>query len=135
MSRKILVNLPVRELKKSMDFFRKLGFTFNAQFTDETAACMVISEDIYVMLLTESKFKTFTPKPVADATKNTEVLVCLSATSRDEVNDLVRKAVAAGGATYEEPQDHRFMYGHGFQDLDGHIWELAFMEPSVIKPA
>jgi uncharacterized protein len=135
MPRKIFVNLPVRELKKSMDFFRKLGFTFNAQFTDETAACMVISEDIYVMLLTESKFKTFTPKPIADATKNTEVLVCLSATSRDEVNDLVRKAIAAGGATYKEPQDHRFMYGHGFQDLDGHIWELAFMEPSAIKPA
>jgi uncharacterized protein len=135
MRRKIFVNLPVRELKKSMDFFRKLGFTFNAQFTDETAACMVISEDIYVMLLTETKFKTFTPKPIADATKNTEVLVCLSATSRDEVNDLIRKAIAAGGATYKEPQDHGFMYGHGFQDLDGHIWELAFMEPSAIKPA
>ena len=135
MPKKIFVNLPVRDLKKSMDFFRALGFTFNAQFTDETAACMVISEDIYVMLLTENKFKTFTPKPSADATKNTEVLVCLSTTSRAEVNNLVRKAVAAGGSTYKEPQDYGFMYGHGFQDLDGHIWELAFMEPSAIKPA
>ena len=135
MPRKLFVNLPVRDLKKSMHFFRDLGFAFNAQFTDETAACMVISEDIYVMLLTENKFKTFTPKPIADATRNTEVLVCLSATSRDEVNHLVRKAVAAGGSTYKEPQDHGFMYGHGFQDLDGHIWELAFMEPSAIKPA
>ena len=135
MSKKIFVNLPVRDLKKSMDFFRTLGFTFNPQFTDQTAACMVISEDIYVMLLTENKFKTFTPKPIADATRNTEVLVCLSATSRDEVNALVRKAVAAGGSTYKEPQDHGFMYGHGFQDLDGHICELAFMEPSAIKPA
>jgi uncharacterized protein len=135
MPKKIFVNLSVRDLKNSMDFFRKLGFTFNPQFTDETAACMVISEDIYIMLLTEHKFKTFTPKPIADATKNTEVLVCLSATSRTEVNDLVRRAVAAGGSTYKEPQDYGFMYGHGFQDLDGHIWELAFMEPSAIKPA
>ena len=135
MAKKIFVNLPVRDLKKSMDFFGKLGFTFNPQFTDETAACMIVSEDIYVMLLTENKFKSFTPKPVCDATKNTEVLVCLSAASRNEVNELVRKAVAAGAKTYKEPEDHGFMYGHGFQDLDGHIWELAFMEPSAIKTA
>jgi len=135
MPKKIFVNLPVRDLKKSMDFFGKLGFTFNAQFTDETAACMIISEDIYVMLLTENKFKSFTPQPVCDATKSTEVLVCLSAASRNEVNELVRKAVAAGANTYKQPEDHGFMYGHGFQDLDGHIWELAFMEPSAVKPA
>ena len=135
MAQKIFVNLPVRDLKKSMDFFGKLGFTFNAQFTDETAACMVIGEDIYVMLLSEKKFKTFTPKQIYDATKSTEVLVCLSSASRNEVKEMVRKAVAAGGTTYKEPQDHGFMYGHGFQDLDGHIWELAFMEPSAIKPA
>jgi uncharacterized protein len=133
MTRKIFVNLPVKDLKKSMDFFSKLCFTFNAQFTDETAACMIISADIYVMLLSESKFKTFTPKQICDANKSTEVLVCLSAVSRDEVNEMVRKAVAAGGTTYKEPEDHGFMYGHGFQDLDGHIWELAFMEPSAIK--
>jgi len=135
MAQKIFVNLPVRDLKKSMNFFGKLGFTFNAQFTDETAACMTVSEDIYVMLLTETKFKTFTPKQICDATKSTEVLVCLSSASRDEVNEMVRKAVAAGGTTYQEPEDHGVMYGHGFQDLDGHIWELAFMEPSAIKPA
>ena len=135
MAQKIFVNLPVRNLKKSVDFFAKLGFTFNAKFTDETAACMIISEDIYVMLLTENKFKTFTPKQICDATKSTEVLVCLSTASRNEVNEMVRKAVAAGGTTYKEPQDHGFMYGHGFQDLDGHIWELAFMEPSAIRSA
>ena len=134
-AQKIFVNLPLRDLRKSMNFFGKLGFTFDAQFTDETAACMTVSEDIYVMLLTETKFKTFTPKQICDATKSTEVLVCLSSASRDEVNEMVRKAVAAGGTTYKEPEDHGVMYGHGFQDLDGHIWELAFMEPSAIKPA
>jgi predicted lactoylglutathione lyase len=116
-----------------MEFFRKLGFTFNAQFTDETTACMVVSEDIYVMLLMQDKFKTFTPKQICDATKSTEVLVCLSAANRGEVDELVRKAVGAGGTTYKEPQDYSFMYGHRFQDLDGHIWELAFVEPSAIK--
>jgi uncharacterized protein len=132
-ARKIFVNLPVKDLKNSMAFFGKLGFTFNEQFTDETAACMVVSEDVYAMLLTHDKFKAFTPKQICDATKNTEVLVCLSASSREEVDEMVRKAVAAGGKIYNEPQDHGFMYGHGFQDLDGHIWELAFMEPSAIK--
>ena len=135
MATKVFLNLPVRDLKRSMDFFGRLGFTFNSQFTDEAAACMIISEDIYVMLLTENKFKTFTPKRICDATKCTEVLVCLSSASKNEVNEMVRKAVAAGGTTYKEPEDHGFMYGHGFQDLDGHIWELAFMEPSAIKPA
>ena len=133
MARKIFVNLPVKDLKQSMAFFGELGFTFNSQFTDETAACMVVSDDIYAMLLTQNKFKTFTPKQVCDATKSTEVLVCLSADSRQEVDQLVRKAVAAGGTTYNEPQDYGFMYGHGFQDLDGHIWELAYMEPDAIK--
>src|SRR5215813_11985784 len=109
-ARKIFVNLPVKDLKKSMAFFGKLGFTFNTQFTDETAACMVVSEDIYAMLLTREKFKSFTPKQICDATKSTEVLVCLSAGSREEVNELVRTAVAAGGTTYNEPQDHGFMY-------------------------
>jgi predicted lactoylglutathione lyase len=133
MARKIFVNLPVKDLKQSMTFFGKLGFTFNKQFTDETGACMVVSDDIYAMLLTQNKFKAFTPKQICDATSSTEVLVCLSAGSREEVNDIVRKAVAAGGTTYNDPQDYGFMYGHGFQDLDGHIWELAFMEPSAIK--
>jgi predicted lactoylglutathione lyase len=133
MAAKIFVNLPVKDLNKSMEFFTKLDFKFNPQFTDETAACMIVSEDIFVMLLTRDKFKTFTPKEICDATKNTEVLVCLSSESRDKVNDMVRKAVAGGGSTYNEPQDHGFMYGHGFQDLDGHIWELIYMEPNAVS--
>lgn len=132
MSRKIFVNLPVKDLNKSIEFFTKLGFTFNPQFTDETATCMIVSEDIFVMLLTHAKFKTFTPKEICDATQSTEVLVCLSCTSRAEVDAMVRQAVAAGGTTYNAPQDHGFMYGHGFQDVDSHIWELFFMEPSAI---
>jgi len=133
MSTQIFVNLPVRNLKKSIEFFTKLGYTFNPQFTDNTATCMIVSENIFVMLLTEEKFKTFTPKSICDATQSTEVLVCLSTESRQKVDELVRKAVAAGGTTYNNPQDHGFMYGHGFQDLDGHIWELIFMEPSAIN--
>lgn len=133
MATKIFVNLPVKDLKKSIEFFTKLGFAFNPRFTDETATCMIVSEDIFVMLLTHDKFKAFTPKAICDATKSTEVLVCLSLESRDKVNDLVRKAVAAGGTTYNQPQDHGFMYGHGFQDLDGHIWELIYMQPDTTK--
>ncbi len=131
MADKIFVNLPVQNLKKSMDFFSSLGFTFNQQFTDDTAACMVISDDIYTMLLTHPKFTQFTPNPICDATKSTEVLVCLSRDSRAAVDDMVRKAVAGGGKIYNQPQDHGFMYGHGFQDLDGHIWELVYMKPSA----
>ena len=133
MSTKIFVNLPVKNLDKSIEFFTKLGYTFNPQFTDKTAACMVISDDIYAMLLTYEKFKGFTPKEIADATKSTEVLVALSLENRGQVDEIVRKAVAAGGSTYNEPQDHGFMYAHGFQDLDGHIWEVFFMDPSAIK--
>src|SRR5882724_8107609 len=95
---------------------------------------MLVGEDIFVMLLTQDKFKTFTPKPICDATKSTEVLVCLSSESRKKVDEMVRKAVAAGGTTYNEPQDHGFMYGHGFQDLDGHIWELFYSEAYVDHP-
>lgn len=131
MSTQIFVNLPVKDLPKSMAFFKGLGFNFNAQYTDETAACMVVSEAIYVMLLTEAKFKTFTPKPICDATKSTEVLVCLTCDSRGKVDELVRNAISGGGSTYNQPQDHGFMYGHGFQDLDGHIWEIIYMEPSA----
>jgi uncharacterized protein len=133
MATKIFVNLPVKNLDRSVGFFTKLGFKFNPQFTDETATCMIVSEDISVMLLAEAKFKTFTPKEICDATKCTEVLVCLSFESREEVDAMVRKAVAAGGTTYSEPKDYGFMWQHGFQDLDGHIWELIYMEPSALK--
>ena len=129
MAAKIFVNLPVKNLNKSVEFFTQLGFTFSPQFTDETATCMIVAEDIYVMLLTEEKFKTFIPKKLCDATKSTEVVVCLSCENRAEVDKMVRKAIAAGGTTYNDAQDYGFMYGHGFQDLDGHIWELIFIEP------
>jgi len=135
MATKIFVNLPVKNLDRSVEFFTKLGFSFNAQFTDETATCMVVSEDIFVMLLTEAKFKEFTPNPICDATKSTEVLVCLSSESREEVDKMIRNAVAAGGTTYNEPLDYGFMYSHSFQDLDGHIWETMFMEPSAVNQA
>lgn len=133
MATKIFVNLPVKDLNQSIDFFTKLGFKFNPQFTDETATCMIVGEDIFVMLLTHDKFKTFTPKEICDATKSTEVLVCLSAESREAVDEMIRQAVTAGGTTYSKPQDHGFMYGHGFQDLDGHTWEIMFMEPSAVN--
>lgn len=133
MNTKIFVNLPVKDLKRSMDFFKAVGYSFNPQFSDETAACMVISKEIYTMLLTYPKFKQFTPREICDATKSTEVLVCLACESRAEVEDLVKKAVAAGGSTYAEPKDYGFMYQHGFQDPDGHLWELIHMEPGVAK--
>jgi len=133
MATKIFVNLPVKNLNKSVEFFTKLGYTFDPQFTDETATCMIVAEDIFVMLLTEAKFKTFTPKKICDATKSTEVLVCLTCESRANVDAMVRKAVAAGGTTYNKPQDYGFMYEHGYQDLDGHIWELIYMEPGALK--
>jgi predicted lactoylglutathione lyase len=130
---KIFVNLPVKELPRSKEFFAKLGFTFNAQFTDDTGACMVLSENAYVMLLTHAKFKAFAPNAIADANKSTEVLVALSCENRGKVDELVATALAAGGRTYNKPQDYGFMYGHGFQDLDGHVWEVFYMDPSHIK--
>lgn len=133
MATKIFVNLPVKDLKKSIEFFTQLGYSFNPQFTDETATCMIISEDIYAMLLTHEKFKAFTPKEICDATKSSEVLICLSCDSREQVDEMVSKAVAAGGTTYNQPQDHGFMYGHGYQDLDGHIWELMWMDPAAVN--
>jgi uncharacterized protein len=133
MPTKIFVNLPVKDLKKSMSFFETLGYGFNEQFTDETAACMVITEDIYAMLLTEAKFKDFTRKPVADATKVTEVLTALSVESRARVDALVDTALKAGATEAREAMDYGFMYGRSFNDLDGHIWEIIYMDPSHIQ--
>ncbi|OGB00390.1 MAG: extradiol dioxygenase [Burkholderiales bacterium RIFCSPHIGHO2_12_FULL_61_11] len=130
----IFVNLPVKNLARSVEFFTKLGYKFDPQFTDENATCMIVSDNIYVMLLFEKFFQTFTKKPICDATKNTEVLLCLSCESRAEVDEQVRKAVAAGGTSPREPQDHGFMYGHGFEDLDGHIWELLYWELIDMQP-
>ena len=127
MSTQIFVNLPVNDLQASIAFFTRLGFTFNPQFTDDTATCMIVSDTIFVMLLTHDKFKTFTPKPISNAKTSTEALLAISRDSREAVDTMVREAVAAGGTTYNQPQDHGFMYAHGFQDLDGHIWELLYM--------
>jgi predicted lactoylglutathione lyase len=132
MATKIFVNLPVRDLDKSKDFFSKLGFSFNPQFTDDKAACMVISENIFAMLLREEFFKTFTKKEIADARKTTEALIALDAESREKVNDMVKKAVEAGGTIYREPEDHGWMYGHSFADLDGHQWEILYMDEKAI---
>ena len=130
---KIFVNLPVKGLPKAKEFFGKLGFNFNAQFSDDAGACMVVSEHAYVMLLTHPKFKGFAPNAIADANKSTEVLVALSCENRGKVDELVSKAVAAGGRTYNKPVDYGFMYGHGFQDLDGHVWEVFYMDASAVK--
>jgi uncharacterized protein len=134
MSRKIFVNLPIKDMERSKAFFSALGFSFNPQFTNEQGACMVVSDSIFAMLLVEPFFQTFTKKPIADARKSTEVLVCLSCDSREEVDAMVRKALAAGGTAPNAPQDHGFMYGHGFEDLDGHVWELAWMDPAHVLP-
>lgn len=135
MARQIFVNLPIRNMERSKAFFGALGFTFNPQFTNEQGACMVINDGAsYAMLLVEPFFQSFTKKPISDAKKSTEVLVCLSCDSRAEVDSLVKKALAAGGTAPNAPQDHGFMYGHGFEDLDGHVWELMWMDPSAAPP-
>jgi predicted lactoylglutathione lyase len=133
MSTKFFVNLPVKSLNNSKEFFSKLDFKFNPQFTDENAACMIISDDISVMLLVEKFFKTFTKKEISDATKSTEVIVALSVDTREKADELVNKAIEAGGTTYAEPQDHGFMYQQSFQDLDGHLWELIYMDESAVN--
>jgi uncharacterized protein len=135
MTRQIFVNLPVKDLNQSVEFFTKLGFTFNPQFTNEDATCMIVDENIFVMLLVEKYFQTFTHKEICDASKSTEVLVSLSFKSRAEVDAMIAKAIAAGGTTYKEPTDMGFMYQHGFQDLDGHLWEIFFMDESAMKQA
>ena len=135
MATKIFVNLPVKDLGRSVDFFSKLGFGFNPQFTDESATCMIISESIFVMLLVEKRFKDFTKKEIADAQKTTEVLIALDAESREAVDSMVKNAVAAGGLIYRDPDDYGWMYGHSFADLDGHQWEIAYMDISKMPKA
>ncbi|MGI8479982.1 MAG: VOC family protein, partial [Gaiellaceae bacterium] len=129
-SRMLFVNLPVKDLDKSVAFFTQLGFTFDPQFTDETATQMIVSDNAFVMLLLENKFKEFTKKELADATKHTEVIMALSAESREGVDELADKALAAGGSPANDPLEMGFMYGRSFQDVDGHIWEVIWMDPS-----
>lgn len=128
-SRKVFINLAVRDLKRSMDFFGGLGFEFNPQFTDDKAACMIINEDAYAMLLTEPFFKGFTKREICNTSTHSEGLYALSCDSRAEVDEVVQKAVAAGGKHAMDPMDHGFMYGWSFYDPDGHHWEVFWMNP------
>jgi hypothetical protein len=132
MASKIFVNLPVKDLEKSINFFTQLGFSFNPQFTDEQATCMILGENIFAMLLVEERFKDFTKKPISDAKKSTEVLLALDATSREAVDTMIQHAVKAGGSIYADPQDHGWMYGHSFADLDGHQWEILYMDERAL---
>ena len=132
-ARKMFVNLPVRDLKKSMAFFSALGFTFNPKFTDENAACMIISDEGFAMLLAEPFFRTFTERQPCDTSRHTETLIALSCSSRGEVDDLVKKAIAAGGTHAMDAKDHGFMYTWSFYDPDGHHWEVFWMDPAAVQ--
>jgi predicted lactoylglutathione lyase len=132
-ARKIFVNLAVRDLKKTKEFFSALGFTFNPKFTDDNAACMIVSDEAFVMLLNQPFFKTFTKREVCDTSKYTEGLLALSCDSRTEVDEMVKKALAAGGQPAMDPQDHGFMYGWSFYDPDGHHWEVFWMDPKTAQ--
>lgn len=128
----IFINLPVKDLSKSTHFFQELGFTLNPQFSDETTSCLIVSEHIYFLIMTKETFKKFSKKEVADTSTSAEAIFCLTAESREQVDETVQKALSLGGKTYSEPQDHGFMYIWGFQDLDGHLWEISYMDPSAI---
>lgn len=128
MSKKIFINLPVKDLNKSVDFFTKLGFSFDPKFTNENATCMIVSDTIFVMLLVEDFFKTFTNKEIADAAKTTEVIVSLLMENKEQVDEMMDKALGAGGIISSEPKDLGFMYQRGFQDMDGHLWEVFYMK-------
>jgi predicted lactoylglutathione lyase len=133
MNRKIFVNMAVADLPKSMEFFRTLGFDFNPKFTDDKAACMIVSDEAFVMLLTEPFFRSFTRRQPADTTQVTEALFALSCESREAVDAMVNAAVAAGGSNAMPPQDYGFMYGCSFYDLDGHHWEVMWMDPQGVQ--
>jgi len=130
---KIFVNLPVKDLNKTIDFFTKLGFKFNPQFTNENATCMIVGDDIFVMHLVEKFFKTFTKKEISDTSKNTEVIVALSVEGRENVDQMINKAIEYGGKESREPQDHGWMYGRSFEDINGHLWEIIYMDESALK--
>ena len=134
MAKQIFVNLPIKDLKKTTEFFTELGFTFNPQFTDDNATCMIIGENIFAMLLVEKFFENFIPtKKICDAKKNTEVLVGLSAQSREKVDEMIDKAITAGGSEYRTAEDHGWMYGKSFEDIDGHIWEIFYIDESKMQ--
>ena len=130
---KIFVNLPVKDLNNTIDFFTKLGFKFNPQFTDENATCMIVGEDIFVMLLVEKFFKTFTKKEICNTSKDTEVIVALSVESKEKVDQMINKALESGGKESREPQDHGWMYGRSFEDINKHLWEIIYIDESAVK--
>ena len=134
MATQVFVNLPVKDLNKSKEFFMSLGFSFNPQFTNDEGAAMVINDNIYAMLLREPFFQTFTKKPISDAKKSTEVIIAIDAESREAVDNMVKKAVQAGGAIYREVDDHGWMYSHSFEDLDGHQWEVVYIDMDAVPP-
>jgi uncharacterized protein len=133
MNRKLFVNLAVEDLGRSVDFFTKLGFSFDPRFTDDTATCMIVGEDAFVMLLVKSRFADFATKDVVDSSQQTEAILALSAGSKEEVDELVQTALDAGGSPASDPMDFGFMYGHSFRDPDGHHWETFFMDPSALE--
>jgi predicted lactoylglutathione lyase len=132
-TRKIFVNLAVKDLDRAVEFFTKLGFTFDPRFTDETATCMVVSDDAFVMLLVEDRFKDFTKKELADPAKQTEAIMALSAESREQVDEFADTALASGATTANEPMEMDFMYARSFHDPDGHLWEIVWMDPTAIE--
>jgi uncharacterized protein len=133
MTTQIFVNLPVKDLSRTVEFFKKLGFAFDAQFTDENATCMIINDNIFVMLLVEKFFKSFTKKEICDTTKDTEVIIALSTDSREKVDEMMQSVFQAGGKESREPQDHGWMYGRSFQDINGHLWEIIYMDEKALK--
>ena len=133
MTTQIFVNLPVKDLSKTVEFFKNLGFAFKAQFTDENATCMIINDNIFVMLLVEKFFKSFTKKEICDTTKHTEVIIALSTDSREKVDEMMQSVFQAGGKESREPQDHGWMYGRSFQDINGHLWEIIYMDEKALK--
>lgn len=134
-AKQIFVNLPVQDLKKSVEFFTKVGFEFDANFTDESATCMIIGDNIYAMLLVEERFQSFISKKISNAADTTEVIVALAVDSREQVDVIVQAALDAGAKPSNEPQDHGFMYGWSFQDLDDHLWEVSYMDLSAFPSA
>lgn len=133
MHSQIFVNLPVKDLKRSIDFFTKVGYTFNPQFTDDNATCMILGDNLFVMLLTEKFFGSFTNKAICDTSRANEALTCVACNSKAQVDELVAKARAAGARVPRQAQDHGFMYAHGYEDLDGHTWELVHMSGAPVE--
>ncbi|RDW19701.1 VOC family protein [Oceanobacillus chungangensis] len=130
-SKNIFINLPVKDVKNSTKFLTEIGFELNPQFSDENTSSIIINDNIFALIMNEDRFKEFSKKEIVDTATASEAIFCLSAESREQVDELVNKAISAGGKTYNEPQDHGFMYGWGFQDLDGHIWEVVYMDESA----